>query len=35
MLIYQGALAFQLWTSRPAPVAIMMEHGARALAAQA
>jgi shikimate dehydrogenase len=32
MLIYQGALAFQLWTSRPAPVAIMMEHGTRALA---
>jgi shikimate dehydrogenase len=32
MLIYQGALAFERWTGRPAPVAIMLEHGRRALA---
>lgn len=25
MLIYQGALAFQIWTGREAPVAVMME----------
>jgi shikimate dehydrogenase len=32
MLVYQGALAFERWTGRPAPVAIMLEHGRRALA---
>jgi shikimate dehydrogenase len=31
MLVYQGALAFQLWTGRPAPVDVMLEHGRRAL----
>lgn len=31
MLIYQGAASFERWTGRPAPVAIMMEHGRRAL----
>ena len=32
MLVYQGALAFERWTGRPAPVAIMLEQGRRALA---
>ena len=27
MLIYQGALAFERWTGRPAPVELMIEHG--------
>ncbi len=31
MLIYQGALAFERWTGRPAPLAVMMERGRRAL----
>ncbi len=31
MLIYQGAEAFELWTGRAAPVAVMMEAGRRAL----
>lgn len=31
MLVYQGALAFQLWTGRPAPVEVMREAAARAL----
>ena len=25
MLLYQGALAFELWTGRPAPIKIMQE----------
>jgi shikimate dehydrogenase len=31
MLIYQGALAFERWTGRPAPIEVMMAHGRRAL----
>lgn len=31
MLIYQGAAAFELWTGKPAPVRLMLEHGRRAL----
>ncbi|MGH2368959.1 MAG: shikimate dehydrogenase [Chloroflexota bacterium] len=34
MLIYQGARSFEQWTGQTAPVAIMMEHGRRALAAR-
>ena len=34
MLIYQGALAFERWTGRPAPVEVMMAHGRRALGGQ-
>ena len=34
MLIYQGALAFERWTGRPAPVEVMMAHGRIALAGQ-
>jgi shikimate dehydrogenase len=33
MLIYQGALAFERWTGRPAPVELMMAAGRRALTA--
>jgi shikimate dehydrogenase len=25
MLLYQGALAFELWTGKPAPAAVMQE----------
>jgi shikimate dehydrogenase len=32
MLIYQGALAFELWTGTRAPVAVMFEAARRALA---
>jgi shikimate dehydrogenase len=32
MLIYQGAASFELWTGRPAPIQLMLEHGRRALA---
>ena len=31
MLVYQGAAAFELWTSRPAPLDIMMQVAKRAL----
>jgi shikimate dehydrogenase len=31
MLVYQGAASFERWTGQPAPIAIMMEHGRRAL----
>jgi shikimate dehydrogenase len=31
MLVYQGALAFELWTGREAPVNIMMEAARGAL----
>ena len=31
MLIFQGAAAFEMWTSRPAPINIMYEAGLRAL----
>jgi len=34
MLLHQGALAFTLWTRRPAPVAVMRRALARALAAR-
>ncbi|MCC7365835.1 MAG: shikimate dehydrogenase [Dehalococcoidia bacterium] len=34
MLIYQGALAFELWTGVPAPVEVMFEAARRALDAQ-
>lgn len=34
MLIYQGALAFELWTGKPAPVAAMFEAARTALAAR-
>jgi shikimate dehydrogenase len=33
MLIYQGALAFERWTGRAAPVALMLAQGRRALGA--
>jgi shikimate dehydrogenase len=33
MLIYQGALSFERWTGRPAPVELMLVHGRRALRA--
>ena len=32
MLIYQGALAFERWTGRPAPIETMLRHGRLALA---
>jgi len=32
MLIYQGAASFELWTGTKAPVEVMYEAGARALA---
>ncbi len=35
MLIYQGALAFELWTGVAAPVEVMFEAARRALAARA
>lgn len=35
MLIYQGALAFELWTGAHAPVGVMFEAARRALAARA
>jgi shikimate dehydrogenase len=31
MLVYQGAAAFEMWTSREAPVDLMYEAGLRAL----
>jgi shikimate dehydrogenase len=34
MLIYQGALAFELWTGAPAPVDVMFEAARRRLAAE-
>jgi shikimate dehydrogenase len=34
MLLYQGALAFELWTGRPAPLAVMRRALIRALAAR-
>ena len=34
MLIYQGALAFELWTGIPAPVDVMFEGARKALAAR-
>jgi shikimate dehydrogenase len=33
MLIYQGALGFELWTGEPAPVPVMFEAARAALAA--
>lgn len=33
MLVYQGAEAFELWTGRPAPVAVMRQAAERAMAA--
>jgi shikimate dehydrogenase len=35
MLIYQGALAFELWTGVHAPVEVMFEAARKALAARA
>jgi len=35
MLVYQGALAFERWTGRPAPVELMLDRGRRALAERA
>ena len=35
MLIYQGALAFELWTGVPAPVEVMFDAARRALAERA
>jgi shikimate dehydrogenase len=32
MLIYQGAAAFELWTGRPAPLALMLSQASQALA---
>jgi shikimate dehydrogenase len=32
MLVHQGALAFELWTGRPAPLGVMRAAAARALA---
>jgi shikimate dehydrogenase len=34
MLVYQGAASFELWTGRPAPVAVMLAAAERALAAR-
>jgi shikimate dehydrogenase len=34
MLIYQGALAFELWTGLRAPVDVMFEAARKALAAR-
>lgn len=34
MLIYQGALSFELWTSLPAPVEVMFDAARKALAAR-
>jgi shikimate dehydrogenase len=31
MLVHQGALAFELWTGRPAPLAVMRAAAQRAL----
>ena len=33
MLVYQGAASLEMWTGREAPVAVMMEAAARAMAA--
>ena len=35
MLVYQGALAFELWTGVPAPTEVMFEAARGALAARA
>ena len=32
MLVYQGAASFEMWTSRPAPVPVMLEAATRGLA---
>jgi shikimate 5-dehydrogenase len=34
MLIYQGAASFELWTGAKAPVDVMYEAGATALAGE-
>nr|MBO2470813.1 shikimate dehydrogenase [Bacillota bacterium] len=34
MLVYQGALAFERWTGRAAPVALMREAALRVLGAR-
>ena len=34
MLVYQGAVGFEMWTGRPAPVAAMFEAAQAALAKQ-
>jgi shikimate dehydrogenase len=34
MLVYQGAAAFEMWTGRQAPVAVMLEAAEKALAAR-
>ena len=34
MLVYQGATAFEMWTGKPAPVAVMLEAALSAMAAR-
>jgi len=34
MLVYQGATAFEMWTGKPAPVAVMLEAALAAMAAR-
>ena len=34
MLVYQGAASLEMWTGREAPVAVMLEAAARAMAAR-
>ena len=34
MLVYQGAASFEMWTGRPAPIAVMLEAATQAMASR-